>query len=293
MRLCDDSADRAQHNNNKGLFPKQRVISQTKRIFLKPAREGTDTKEKKVNKFTKQCVAAFASLAMAGTLCVAGAVVANSSAWAADTCNNGAPWSDACNTQTGSIKITKYEDKGANVKTTPLPGAKFKVTKINGYNLTQYSDWENLAKKVADLNKNPNDASITGTAVSDQLNEGTDKTLFKTNAQGIANVKNLAIGLYKVEEAEAAPGYSKDVTPFFMTIPEITHEAGQPVKYNYNVTVDPKNQSLANRITKTLVRTDGAGTEFVGKGDTMTYKISADVLSTSATDRAKWTKSDL
>ena len=247
-----------------------------------------------MNKFTKQCVAAFASLAMAGTLCVAGAVVANSSAWAADTCNNGAPWSDACKTQTGSIKITKYEDKGAGVKTTPLPGAKFKVTKVNGYDLTKYSAWETLATKVATFNKNPNDATITGTAVSDQSNEGTDKTLFKTDAQGIANVKNLAIGLYKVEEAEAAPGYSKDVTPFFMTIPEITHEANKPVKYNYNVTVDPKNQSLSGKIKKELVRTTGTGTEFVGKGDTMTYKISADVLSTdNLTDRTKWTKDNL
>ncbi|RFT29059.1 hypothetical protein CG405_04705, partial [Gardnerella vaginalis] len=65
-----------------------------------------------MNKFTKQCVAAVASLAMAGTLCVAGAVVAGSSAWAADgtACEaSKAPWDS---TQTancvGSIKITKY-----------------------------------------------------------------------------------------------------------------------------------------------------------------------------------------
>ena len=47
-----------------------------------------------MNKFTKQCVAAVASLAMAGTLCVAGAVVAGSSAWAAQTACDAskAPW---------------------------------------------------------------------------------------------------------------------------------------------------------------------------------------------------------
>ena len=245
-----------------------------------------------MNKITKQCVAAVASLAMAGTLCVAGAVVAGSSAWAADTCNNGAPWDAACASQKGTITITKYEDKGENNKTTPIAGAKFKVTKVSGYDLTKYSDWENLAKKVADLNKNPNDASVNLDTAS--VKEASTADGQNNTTKGEAKFPDLGIGLYKVEETEAAPGYSKDVTPFFMTIPEITHKTGKDATYNYNVTVDPKNQNLSGKIKKELVRTKGNGTEFVGKGDTMTYKISADVLSTdNLTDRTKWTKDNL
>ena len=245
-----------------------------------------------MNKFTKQCVAAVASLAMAGTLCVAGAVVAGSSAWAEDTCNSGAPWAPACASQKGTITIMKYEDKGEGNKSTPIAGAKFKVTKVNGYDLTKYSDWENLAKKVAALNSNPNDASLsldTEHAKEVPTDDGT-----KGTTKGQAKFPDLGIGLYKVEEIEAAPGYSKDVTPFFMTIPQITHKSGANATYDYNVTADPKNQNLAGKIKKELVRTDGNGTEFVGKGDAMTYKITADVLSTdNLTPRTKWTKDNL
>lgn len=63
-----------------------------------------------MNKFTKQCVAAVASLAMAGTLCVAGAVVAGSSAWAAQTAAEKAPWDAKIGNKKGSITITKYKD---------------------------------------------------------------------------------------------------------------------------------------------------------------------------------------
>ncbi|RFD79690.1 hypothetical protein AXE77_04290 [Gardnerella vaginalis] len=248
-----------------------------------------------MNKFTKQCVAAFASLAMAGTLCVAGAVVANTSAWAETQTSSetNAPWNAANVNKKGSIKITKYEDDGTGQQHGTLKGAKFKVTKVNGYDLTKYSDWENLAKKVAAFNKNPNDGTINlGDAVSDNSNTGDDKTLFETNDQGVATISNLGIGLYKVEEAASAPKHANDVAPFFMTIPEITHEAGQPVKYNYDVTVDAKNQSLAGKIKKTLVHGDNE-TSFVGKGDTMTYKISAAVTSNTGTERSNWTKDDL
>ena len=248
-----------------------------------------------MNKFTQQCVAAFASLAMAGTLCVAGAVVANSSAWAETQTSSetDAPWNAANVNKKGSIKITKYEDDGTGKQHGTLKGAKFKVTKVNGYDLTKYSDWENLAKKVAAFNKNPNDNSISlGDAVSDNSNTGDDKTLFETNDQGVATISNLGIGLYKVEEAASAPKHANDVAPFFMTIPEITHEKGKPVSYNYDVTVDAKNQSLAGKITKTLVH-EKDETSFVGKDDTMTYKISAAVTSNTGTERSNWTKDDL
>ena len=250
-----------------------------------------------MNKFTKQCVAAFASLAMAGTLCVAGAVVANNVAFATSPTQEAAkpaPWSDKGKKLKGSITIKKYEDKGPNDTSTPLAGAKFKVQRVTklstsdttSTDLTDYKNWEALATKVKSLNDKPD---VEGMKFDDQ-NTQEDKT----GSDGSKKFDGLAIGLYKVEETQPAPGHSNDVTPFYMTIPEITHEANKPVTYNYNVTASPKNQSLANRITKTLVRTDGTGTEFVGKGDTMTYKISADVLSTdNLTPRANWTKDNL
>ena len=155
-----------------------------------------------MNKFTKQCVAAVASLAMAGTLCVAGAVVAGSSAWAADTCNNGAPWDAACATQKGSIKITKYKDEanddGTQKKATKVKDAKFTVTKVTNFNLTQYKDWLDVAAKVKTLNATPNS--------TEGLTFGTPEEK-KTDTDGVADFKNLEIGLYKVEETQAADGY--------------------------------------------------------------------------------------
>ena len=259
-----------------------------------------------MNKFTKQCVAAFASLAMAGTLCVAGAVVTNNVAFATDDAqtatNADAPWNTANKDKKGSIKITKYEDDGTGNRKGALKGAKFKVTpvvKLNGtaIDLKNYDDWLKVAAKVPTLNADPN--SLVSTDFGDAIKNASaeqnaaDKTLFETDNNGEINVPDLPIGLYKVEEVASAPGHANDVAPFFMTIPEITHEANKPVKYSYAVTVDAKNQSLANKITKTLVRTDGDGTEFVGAGDTMSYKISADILSNSDTKRTEWTKEDL
>ena len=245
-----------------------------------------------MNKFTKQCVAAFASLAMAGTLCVAGAVVANNVAFAENTCNAGAPWTDVCKTQKGSITIMKYEYKGEGNTSTPLANAKFKVQRVTKFSsndaaeldLTKYKDWETLAAKVKELNANP---EVNGMQF-DSANTQEDVT----GTDGSKKFDGLAIGLYKVEETQPAPNHSNDVAPFYMTIPEITHEANKPVTYNYNVTAKPKNQSLAGKIKKTLVHGDDE-TSFVGNGDTMTYKISAAVTSNTATERSNWTKDDL
>ena len=281
---CNGSADRAQHK--------------TENLSLKTARKGNKQGEI-MNKITKQCVAAIASLAMAGTLCVAGAVVAGSSAWAdgGTACDAfKAPWDQTNKQCVGSIKITQYEDKGANVKTTLLPGAKFKVQRVTklstsdttSTDLKDYKNWEALATKVKSLNDNPNSAGMEFDSNATQ--EGTTGSTDPN--KGVVTFSNLPIGLYKVEETQPAPGHSNDVTPFYMTIPEITHEANKPVTYSYDVTASPKNQSLAGKITKTLVHgTDE--TSFVGKGDTMTYKISAAITSNTATERSNWTKDDL
>ena len=251
-----------------------------------------------MNKFTKQCVAAMASLAMAGTLCVAGAVVAGSSAWAVDgtACDaSKAPWANTVNC-VGSITIKKYEDKGNGDTSVPLPGAKFKVQRVTklstsdttNTDLKDYKNWEALATKVKSLNDNPNQAGMEFDASATQE----DATGSEGANKGVVKFSNLPIGLYRVEETEPAPGHSNDVTPFYMTIPEITHESGKAVTYSYDVTAQPKNQSLAGKITKTLVRGENE-TAFVGKDDTMTYKISAAVTSNTDTKRDSWTKDDL
>ena len=232
---------------------------------------------------------------MAGTLCVAGAVVANNVAFATgneQAAAKPAPWSDQGKKLKGSITIKKYEDKGANNTSTPLPGAKFKVQRVTKFSsndaaeldLTKYENWETLAAKVKALNANPE--------VNGMQFDSTNTQEGVTGADGSKKFDGLAIGLYKVEETQPAPNHSNDVAPFYMTIPEITHETNKPITYSYDVSVSPKNQSLAGKIKKTLVHGDNE-TSFVGNGDTMTYKISAAVTSNTATERSNWTKDDL
>lgn len=256
-----------------------------------------------MNKITKQCVAAVASLAMAGTLCVAGAVVAGSSAWA-DTpaaCDaSKAPWDQTDKKCVGSIEIDKYKDElnreGKQAKQTGVAGAKFRVTpvsKINGTNidLKQYDDWLKVAAKVSALNANPSSLSDgdLGAAISDQSNAGDDKTLFTTGSDGKVTISNLPIGLYKVEEVAAAENYSNDVAPFFMTVPEITRaEKATNNSYKYNVKVEPKNAYIKDNVTKTADTT-----KTVGSGDEITYTIKAKLNKTKATNGKDLTKDDL
>ena len=231
-----------------------------------------------MNKITKQCVAAVASLAMAGTLCVAGAVVAGSSAWAEDACNNGAPWSEACKAQTGSITINKWKYEGDGVKNTHV-NAKFKVTKVTSFDLTQSDQWLNVAAKVQSLNLNPKD---TNNITLD------NKSTEKDTTDGVAKFDNLPIGLYKVEEESVDDGYQKLPNPFFMTIPEVNRKSNSTDNtYKYNVTVDPKNAYTKDAVKKTV---DTKG--MVGVGDEVPYTISASAITTSNTDAANYTKND-
>ena len=243
-----------------------------------------------MNKFTKQCVAAFASLAMAGTLCVAGAVVANSSAWAAaSACDvSKAPWDQTDKNCTGKITINKWKYEGDNVKKTHV-NAKFKITKVTqilgsdnqkkDLNLTSQEDWLAVAAKVPTLNTTPNDtASIT---LDTKSNE-------KDTTDGVAVFDGLGIGLYKVEEVSVDNGYEKLANPFFMTVPEITRKATEKNNtYTYEVSVDPKNAYTKDAIDKTV---DTTG--MVGAKDEVPYEITASAITTSNTPADKYTKDD-
>lgn len=249
-----------------------------------------------MNKITKQCVAAVASLAMAGTLCVAGAVVAGSSAWAAQTACDAskAPWAtDQTANCVGSIKITKYKDeleknhegKYVQSKKTQVAGAKFKVTpvkKIDGVDisLTKPEDWLKVAAKIPALNAKP--GSLAETDLGTPLTEQT------TDSNGVTTFENLGIGLYKVEETQAANGYEKLANPFFMTVPEITRDAKSTDNtYKYKVEVEPKNAYTKDAITKTV---DTKG--MVGAQDDLPYTITTTVVTTTNTPVADRTKDD-
>ena len=249
-----------------------------------------------MNKFTKQCVAAVASLAMAGTLCVAGAVVANNVAFANGTpvakSAEKAPWDlgAEATTKKGTITIHKQDDttkKG-------IPNATFTIKKITviktsatdnnplTVNLTSVDGWTELAKKVKKLNASPLDETLL-TEVD--VTGGTQNT----GTNGDAKFENLDLGLYLVKETTPPTGYTSDVVPFFMTVPEITREKSATNNtYTYSVEVTPKNHDVKNAISKTADTKD-----MVGVGDVLPYTIDATPNKTKATNLKNGVATDL
>lgn len=253
-----------------------------------------------MNNFTKRCVAAFASLAMAGTLCAAGAVTVSGVAWASkpgvnqgggnqtkggktgvdtpsqDAVPGKAPWeltAEEKTSKTGSITIYKWEDEvGADKKqkkSTPVKDAGFtvkKVTKLDGndIDLTKYADWVKVANQMDKLNKN------TATVTAETVTGGTKNT----DANGVAKFESLGIGLYQVTESTVPKNHSvAESKPFYMTIPRIEKdEKTNAVVYNYAPYADPKNKDLSDSVKKTA---DTSKT--VGAGDKISYTISADL----------------
>lgn len=250
-----------------------------------------------MNNFTKRCVAAFASLAMAGTLCAAGAVTVSSVAWASKPAVNtadgntgdkpsqavqkgDAPWAlnDTDKAKTYSLTIFKWQDEldksGKQKKSTPVPGAEFtvkKVTQIDGkdIDLTKYADWVKVASKIDGLNKG------TATGITTENGNGTKKNTSGTDQgtkKGVAKF-DLKIGLYQVQETTVPKGFSAaESKPFYMTIPRIEKGSDGNVVYNYAPYADPKNKDLSESVKKTV---DLSKT--VGAGDKISYTISAEL----------------
>lgn len=250
-----------------------------------------------MNNFTKRCVAAFASLAMAGTLCAAGAVTVSSVAWASKPAVNtaddntgdkpsqavqkgDAPWAlnDTDKAKTYSLTIFKWQDEldksGKQKKSTPVPGAEFtvkKVTQIDGkdIDLTKYADWVKVASKIDGLNKG------TATGITTENGNGTKKNTSGTDQgtkKGVAKF-DLGIGLYQVQETTVPKGFSAaESKPFYMTIPRIEKDKDGNVVYNYAPYADPKNKDLSKSVKKTA---DTSKT--VGAGDKISYTISAEL----------------
>ena len=211
-----------------------------------------------MKKFTNKFVAAVASLAMAGTLCVAGAVTVSSVAWGVppipqhpsgqqDTNTNLAPWDKANKKTTGSITIFKCDEAATAAKpgsTTAAGTGETNVqTAANGYNKPTGCPAGHKAleatftvTKVAKVNgetlnyKTESDWAKLADVVND-LNHNDEKnitleangtTQTTDGTTGKTEFKNLSLGLYKVEETQAPAGYgASDMSVFYITLPLI------------------------------------------------------------------------
>lgn len=261
-----------------------------------------------MKKFTNKFVAAVASLAMAGTLCVAGAVTVSSVAWGAppvrQTPVSKAPWeTDA--PKNGTITILKCvkKTKGDNSTTSqtqtdpqcktgfkPLKDATFKLTKVTSVkegekyvnlDLGKFESWQKIAKLVTKLN----DHTIKDSGTDAEVKLDTDNAKTRTTGEnGIAKfgdgTSTLALGLYKVEETNAPKGYGvSDLQSFYMTLPlpeyTTTGEGANTkttVSYNYNPVVTPKNKDLSATIQKVYDKT-----KFASVKDKVPFTITAEV----------------
>ena len=250
-----------------------------------------------MKKFTNKFVAAIASLAMAGTLCVAGAVTMASVAWAAGpkkdpnahvTPAAPAPWEDKAKDKKGTITILKcdaakdnYDPGTEDTKSKcpaghkPLSGAVFKVTKVtkigkDDVDLKDLKSWKNIAGIITKLNEHTVKESGENAEIT-LADNGT--TLDATDTNGKTTASNLDLGLYKVEEVTPPTGYgASDLQYFYMTLPMIYTDANKNT-YEYNPIVKPKNKNLSQTITKTV---DSSKT-FTGVSDKVPFTITAEL----------------
>lgn len=221
------------------------------------------------------------SLAVA-SLVACSLTLGGASAFAAD--NDKAPWDKGAPT-TGSLTIQKIKDGNEGGKgKIPVPGAEFTVTEVEKVNnqtfdLKTEAGWKSLAKQVDALNK----GTVTPTLKTDEPKN-------ETGQDGTAKFEDLPVGLYKVVESKVPQGYSSDVRPFYITIPQITKGArSQNPVYTYNVKVEPKNKDVSSNITKTADTT-----KTVVTGDTISYEIEALVNKTKESNgNVDLTKEDL
>lgn len=217
-------------------------------------------------------------LAAAFALTLVGGLGAGGEANAAPT--GTAPWATGAPT-TGSIEISKTDDKNANK---PVKDAGFTVTQVtkignDEVNTTSYKGWENIAKNINAMN--------AGTA---QVTLGSAQPEAKTGADGKVKFNNLPVGLYQVEETTIPAGHTVDVKKFYMTIPEITGTDSTNLTYNYDVKVNPKNVNESGNVTKS-----NPSGSVVGAGADTSYTVTAKLNKAKGTetDAKDLTKADI
>lgn len=244
-----------------------------------------------MNKLTKKCVAAIASLAMAGTLCVAGAVTMASVAWGVP--HPGVPQPHADNSpwgtkqdKTGTLTINKFKyadtvDGEGYHKGAALTGATFtlkKVTKIDNVDLKydEFSTWSKIAGIVGALNR--------GDEASANLTFDDNTSPTSTVSENVTTFSKLPEGLYKVVETPPAGYGAADMTEFYITMPLIetkVENGATTTTYNWNPTINPKNKDISKTFTKKL--DDGKDHNSVlAKDKTLYYTISASVNRTKS-----------
>lgn len=268
-----------------------------------------------MKKFTNKFVAAIASLAMAGTLCVAGAVTMTGVAWAGkpvvpqhpantDPKDPKAPWeTDA--PKNGTITILKCVKKANDDNSTtsqtqtdpqcktgfkPLKDATFKLTKVTSVkegdkyvnlDLSKFESWQKIAKLVTKLNDHTIKDSGTDAEVKlDTTNAISPKN---TDKNGIAKFgdgkNNLDLGLYKVEETNAPKGYGvSDLQSFYMTLPlpEYTTSEGKDAKTTVSYNYNPVVTPKNKDLSATIQKVYDK-TKFASVKDKVPFTITAEV----------------
>lgn len=268
-----------------------------------------------MKKFTNKFVAAIASLAMAGTLCVAGTVTMTGVAWAGkpvvpqhpantDPKDPKAPWeTDA--PKNGTITILKCVKKANDDNSTtsqtqtdpqcktgfkPLKDATFKLTKVTSVkesgkdvnlDLTKFESWQKIAKLVTKLNDHTIKDSGTDAEVKlDTTNAISPKN---TDDKGIAKFgdgkNNLDLGLYKVEETNAPKGYGvSDLQSFYMTLPlpEYTTSEGKDAKTTVSYNYNPVVTPKNKDLSATIQKVYDK-TKFASVKDKVPFTITAEV----------------
>lgn len=155
-------------------------------------------------------------------------------------------------TKTGSITIHKYEynEKGGNTGTgeetdvapegaTPLQGAGFTIYKV--------ADVGDLAKY---YNANPESLPSVNYYLTDGKIDTSKvkktETEVKTDTNGIAEFKDLALGFYVVVETTTPDKVTDPVDPFIVSVPMTTKDGDN---WLYDVHVYPKNKTTYGGVT--------------------------------------------
>lgn len=122
-----------------------------------------------------------------------------------------------------------------------LPGAKFKISRVDGYDLKTNAGWEKLS--TAGLTAE----NVEGNATLVEEQEVT------TGPDGSIEVPNLPLGLYYVKETQAPQGHNVGESKAFLVTLPMTNPKERN-KWNYDVHVYPKNNKVENpdQPTKTV-----------------------------------------
>ncbi|WP_257181628.1 SpaH/EbpB family LPXTG-anchored major pilin [Corynebacterium cystitidis] len=171
---------------------------------------------------------------------------------------------------------TSLPHDGRKVDTTgltPLKGAKFEVTQVQGIDLQTNAGWREAA-------------GLTVETAKGRLDASTKKVVTTEGDHGSVTLDNLPVGLYLVEEIEAPFNYNVTVEPFLVTLP-LTNPENRG-EWLYDVHVYPKNEKVDQDLPRKTVKdanmnaSKGADDKNIDEdnfsvGDRITYSITAPI----------------